>query len=502
MSLKSLAGRLFAHYTTGQIHKQIPHAVEWQQKVLLQLVERARGTAFGKDHRFAEIRSASDFSSAVPVRDYEQLVPYIQRVKEGEKDVLWPGLPLYFCKTSGTTSGTKYIPLTHDSLPNHIGSARNALLSYIAETGKSDFINGKMIFLQGSPQLDHLPSGIAYGRLSGIVANHVPGYLQKNRLPSYDTNCIEDWEEKVHAIARETIDQRMSLISGIPSWVQMYFEVLLQMSGKKNISSLFPHFSLFVYGGVNFDPYRNRFRELIGKDIPTIETYPASEGFIAYQDSQENEGLLLNFNSGIFFEFIPADEFFSDNPRRLTLGEVQTGVNYALVLSNNAGLWSYSIGDTVRFVSLDPPRIKVTGRIKHYTSAFGEHVIGEEVERAMTEACSLHNVMVSEFHVAPETSPSEGLPYHQWIIEADHLPDNLPAFALTIDTSMRRQNVYYDDLIKGNVLKTAQLVFVARGSFNAYMKSVGKLGGQNKVPRLANDRKIADAILALSEQNK
>jgi hypothetical protein len=499
MSFKSAASKAFAKMIVVRQKNNAARAVECQDKVLKHLIHRAKDTEFGRNHRFGDIQKYEDFLSLVPVRDYEAFIPYIDKIKGGETNILWPGKPMYFCKTSGTTAGTKYIPLTSESMPNHIGSARNALLSYIAETGETGFVNGKMIFLQGSPKLDKLPCGIPYGRLSGIVANHVPGYLQKNRMPSYETNCIEDWEEKVNAIAVETIQQDMTLISGIPSWVQMYFEILLQKSGKQKIKEIFPNFNLFVFGGVNFDPYRARFNELIGKNIPTIETYPASEGFIAFQDSQTEEGLLLNVYSGIYFEFIRTDEYFSEHPRRYGLRDVEKGVNYAILLSTNAGLWSYSIGDTVRFVSLDPPRIKVTGRIKHYTSAFGEHVIAEEVEKAMVETCKTHRIQVSEFHVAPMINPAEGLPYHEWFVESDLLPENIGVFSLDIDQKMREQNIYYNDLIKGSVLKPAVIQFVQKGTFNAYMKSVGKLGGQNKVPRLSNDRKIADALAAISK---
>jgi hypothetical protein len=471
------------------------HAQELQQSVLKKLLHEASNTAFGNDHDFKNISSHSDWTDAVPVRDYEELVPYMERAKAGELSVLWPGMPKYFCKTSGTTSGTKFIPLTQASLPNHIGSARNALLNYIGETGKSNFVDGKMIFLQGSPELDRLDSGIPYGRLSGIVANHVPAYLQKNRMPSYATNCIEDWETKIHRIVEETCKQDMRLISGIPSWVQMYFELLLEKTGKQTIKEIFPNFELFVFGGVNFAPYKSRFAELIGEEIPTIELYPASEGFLAYQDSQNEEGLRLNVNSGIYFEFIKADEYFSEHPKRYTLHEVELSVNYALILSNNAGLWAYSIGDTVKFVSLNPYRILVTGRIKHFTSAFGEHVIGEEVDRAMSHALSQLKFSVNEFHVAPQVQPAEGLPYHEWIIEFNGEIPELNALQELLDNKMQEQNVYYKDLIVGSVLQKLKITPVKNGAFNAYMKSEGKLGGQNKIPRLANDRKLADALL-------
>ena len=499
MSIKSKLALGLARGTLRRIRRDAARAVEMQQRVLNQLLSAGSKTSFGKDHQMAAVTNATEFAQAIPVRDYELLRPWIERAVAGETDVLWPGRPLYFCKTSGTTSGMKYIPLTKASMPNHIGSARNALLSYIAETGHADFVNRKMIFLQGSPKLELLPSGIPFGRLSGIVANHVPVYLQRNRMPSYATNCIEDWETKVHAIAEETVSEDMGLISGIPSWVQMYFEILLQKTGRNTVQELFPHFNLFVYGGVNFEPYRKRFEDLIGKKIPSIELYPASEGFIAYQDSQEYDGLLLNVNSGIYFEFIRVDDFHSEHPKRLTLAEVNTDENYVLILSNNAGLWGYNIGDTVRFVSLDPPRIKVTGRIAHYTSAFGEHVIAEEVERAMSAAVNALGLKVNEFHVAPQVKPDEGLPYHQWVVEFDELPVNLDEVALYLDQGMTGQNVYYKDLIKGHVLRPLVLSPVQRGTFHAYMKSIGKLGGQNKVPRLANDRAVAEGLMALGK---
>ncbi|HLN94830.1 MAG TPA: GH3 auxin-responsive promoter family protein, partial [Flavobacterium sp.] len=438
------------------------------------------------------IRDHADFVRRVPVRDYEALRPYVDRVVAGDEDILWTGKPLYFAKTSGTTSGAKYIPLTKESMPYHIKAARNAILSYIHETGKSDFVDGKMIFLQGSPELE-TKNGIQLGRLSGIVAHYVPGYLQRNRMPSWETNCIDDWETKVDAIVTETLPERMAVISGIPSWVQMYFEKLVERTGKP-VGDIFPDFSLFIYGGVNFEPYRRRFRELIGRDVDSIELFPASEGFFAYQDTQAEKGMLLLLDAGIFYEFIKADTFFDDNPRRYTIGEVEVGVNYVMILSTNAGLWAYDIGDTIAFTSLAPYRVVVTGRLKHYISAFGEHVIGKEVEEAMREAVAGSDAIIQEFTVAPQVNPETGLPYHEWLVEFGKEPSDPDAFALAIDTSLRKQNKYYDDLISGKVLRTAVVTSVAPGGFTAYMKSIGKLGGQNKLPRLGNDRRIADAL--------
>lgn len=474
-----------------------------QAAVLQDLLSQAAETAFGKDHGLGDIANIQDpldqaaaFKAAVPVRDYEGLKPYVERVVAGEADVLWKGMPKYFCKTSGTTSGAKYIPLTEDSLPNHIGGAQRALLHHIANSGSAEFVGGKMIFLQGSPTLTPTPGGVPLGRLSGIVAHHIPSYLQRNRLPAWDTNCIEDWEAKVEAIVRETAGQDLRLISGIPSWVQMYFERLLEHTGAANVKEVFPNFSLFVFGGVAYAPYAERFRELIGGDVATVETYPASEGFIAYQDGALGEGLLVNAADGLFLEFIPADEYGRTDARRLGLGEVEMGVNYAVVISSNAGLWAYDLGDTVRFVSLAPARIVVTGRIKHYTSAFGEHVIAEEVESAMAAALDQAGGQMVEFHVAPEVNPSSGLPYHEWFVEFAEVPLDEGAFAAALDAALQARNPYYKDLISGAVLRRAQLTALRPGAFREAMARRGKLGGQNKIPRLANDRSMAEQLLA------
>lgn len=492
MSLKAIAARIFASVIHSKTQNWANNPVATQQKVFRKLLNDAKQTQFGIDHNFTAIQSFSEFAQQVPVRDYEELKPYVDRVVKGEEDILWPGKPLYFAKTSGTTSGAKYIPLTKESMPYHIQAARNAILAYIHETGNAAFVDGKMIFLQGSPVLEE-KNGIKLGRLSGIVAHYVPAYLQKNRMPAWETNIIEDWETKVNAIVEETYNEDMAVISGIPSWVQMYFEKLQQKEGKK-VGDIFHNFSLFIYGGVNYEPYRARFESLIGRKVDSIELFPASEGFFAYQDSQKEKGMLLLLNAGIFYEFIKADEFFEESPKRYTIGEVETGINYALIISTNAGLWAYNIGDTIQFTSIKPYRVIVTGRIKHYISAFGEHVIGKEVETALNEAMAATGVSINEFTVAPQISPVQGLPYHEWFIEFENEPADMAAFALKLDDAMRSQNVYYDDLIRGNVLKKAVITRVAKNGFQEYMKSVGKLGGQNKIPRLTNSRDIADAL--------
>ncbi len=469
-------------------------AVADQENIFQQLIKAGTNTVFGKAHFFSDIKTHDDYIAHVKVRDYEQFQNYIDLIKHGRQNVLWKGLPIYFAKTSGTTSGIKYIPITKDSIPNHINSARNALLCYMAQTGNTAFADGKLIFLSGSPELERI-GGIPTGRLSGIVNHHVPKYLRANQLPSFETNCIEDWETKLEKIIDETINQDMRLISGIPPWMQMYFDKLNERTGKK-ISEIFPNFSVMVQGGVNFEPYKTKLYESIGKNIDCIELFPASEGFFAFQDSQTEEGLLLNTNSGIFFEFIPAPEISNEKPKRVTLKDVQKGVNYVLIVSSNAGLWAYNTGDTIKFVSLEPYRLVVTGRIKHFISAFGEHVIGEEVEGSLLKAANEEGIHIKEFTVAPMISQDGSKSFHEWFIEFETPPANMEAFIKKVDNQLREKNVYYNDLVSGNILDHLTIRVIKKGGFIEYMKSIGKLGGQNKVPRLSNDRKIADQLKA------
>ncbi|WP_422106663.1 GH3 auxin-responsive promoter family protein [Winogradskyella sp.] len=494
-SIKAALSKPFANYIAKRIRKWASKPIETQERVFQNLIKEGKYTVFGNDHNFSEIETYLDFKAQVPIRDYEALRPYVERVVAGEEDILWKGKPIYFAKTSGTTSGAKYIPITKESMPTHVEAARNAILLYIYETGNSKFVDGKMIFLQGSPILDK-KNGIKLGRLSGIVAHYVPKYLQKNRMPSLETNCIEDWETKVNAIVDETIGENMTIISGIPSWVQMYFEKLIEKKQKK-VGEIFKNFNLFIFGGVNYEPYRAKFENLIGRQVDSIELYPASEGFFAFQDKQNEKGMLLQLDSGIFYEFVEAAHFFEDNPERITIEDVKLGVNYVMIISTTAGLWAYNIGDTVEFTSLEPYRVIVSGRIKHFISAFGEHVIGKEVEQALNEAIKSTSVTVNEFTVAPQINPKEGLPYHEWLVEFENEPEDESKFIQDLEDSLQQQNSYYFDLIEGKVLRPLIITKIKKEGFQAYMKSIGKLGGQNKIPRLANDRKIADKMYEL-----
>jgi len=499
MKIKSFLAKPFASYIYKGIRKGMATAVADQENILQQLIKVGKGTEYGKSVGLDKVTKYEEFKQAVPIQDYEQMRPWIDKIKEGKHNILWKGKPIYLAKTSGTTSGTKYIPITKDSIPNHINTARNALLCYMAETGNTRFADGKLIFLSGSPELERV-GDIPTGRLSGIVNHHVPKYLRSNQMPSYETNCIEDWETKLNKIVDETIRQDMTLISGIPPWMQMYFDELIKRSGKK-VGELFPNFSVMVQGGVNFEPYKAKLFESIGRKIDCIELFPASEGFFAFQDSQNAEGLLLNTNSGIYFEFIPAAEIYNADPARLSLKEVKAGENYAMIINSNAGLWGYNLGDTVKFVSTDPYRLVVTGRTKHFISAFGEHVIGEEVEYSILKAAEEEHIHITEFTVAPFVSKNEGKSYHEWFIEFENRPGDINSFANKVEVNLRKKNVYYDDLISGHILSPLKITAVRKNGFIDYMKSIGKLGGQNKVPRLSNDRKIADELAKWSENN-
>lgn len=490
MGINSTIGTLASAFIAGKIKRQSRNAIRHQDAIMKSLISNGKNTIYGKQLGFEEIRSYYDFQQKVPLTDYEKLTPFIDRIADGEKDLLWPGQPIYFATTSGTTSGSKYIPITSDSIHNHIDSARDALLNYMHHSGNYAFADGKMIFLQGSPVLSKRGK-IPSGRLSGIVAHHVPGYLQKNRLLSWKTNCIEDWEEKVNAIVDETIVRQMTLISGIPPWLRMYFEKVIHKTGKK-IGEVWPELSLLVYGGVNFTPYQAVFNDLIGRDIDTLEFYPASEGFIAYQHLPGKKGLLLNTNSGIFFEFIPVGDGSAD---RIPLKDVTIGKDYEIVLSSNAGLWAYRLGDTVQFTCKQPYCLVVTGRVAHFISAFGEHVIATEVEKAMTEVAGSTGVSIKEFTVAPAVNPGQGLPHHEWIIEFKKQPESLPDFANNLDQALRNKNKYYDELVTGKILSPLRITPVKKDTFRKYQEENQLLGGQHKVVRLANNRDVADELL-------
>lgn len=494
--LKQAVIKIIAGFVKSQVYNWARKPIETQERQLNYLIKNARKTLFGKDHDFFNINNYEEFKTNIPIRDYEDLREYFEKIKQGKSNVLWPGKPLYLAVTSGTTSGSKYIPITKQSLPNHLNGAKTALLMYVAETGKTDFVNGKFIFIQGSPILTKI-SGILSGRLSGISAHHVPFYMKKNMLPSWSTNIVDDWETKVKRIVEETVHENMTIISGIPSWLQMYFEKIAEKT-KKKVSDVFPNFSLMIYGGVNFDPYKKKFTELLGKEIDSIELFPASEGFFAFQDSQNKNDLLLILNAGIFYEFIDVEDFRNNNLERVPLWGVQKDKNYVMIISSSAGLWGYNTGDTVSFSSLKPYKINVTGRIKQSLSAFGEHVIVKEVEQAVKCAILKTGLFVNEFTVAPSFKSTNSPSRHEWFVEFDKNQINTDEFIKVIDQELQRQNKYYKDLIEGKIIDKPIIKKVEKDGFKTYMNSIGKLGGQNKIPKISNDRKIADQLKNLN----
>ncbi len=493
MGIKSLAIGVFARQVARAITGSADHAINEQNKILQNLIYKGKNTDFGKDHNFNQVKTYSDFIAQVPIREYEDLRPYVDKIIQGRQHVLWPGKPKYFAKTSGTTSGVKYIPISNQSISYHIKTARNVIFNYESQNRKNLF-DGKMIFLSGSPVLSD-KNGIATGRLSGIVNHEIPRWIQSNKLPSYKTNCIEDWESKLDKIVEETYNLDMRLISGIPPWVIMYYERLLKKTRKKTIKEVFPNLSLFIHGGVNYSPYKTTIEALHGKGIDTLETYPASEGFIGFQTDINDPGLLLNTSAGMFYEFVLLSEIHLDNATRLTLDKVELDKDYVIIISSNAGLWAYNIGDTVRFISLAPYKIIVSGRIKHFISAFGEHVIAKEVEEAIDIVNKELGCKLNEFTIAPQVKPNNNqLPFHEWYIEFDKDSYDIEAIALRLDQELCRQNIYYNDLIQSRVLQPLKIINLPQGTFQDYMRTKGKLGGQNKVPRLTNDRIIVDEL--------
>lgn len=488
---KSFIASIFGKFVQYQVKQMATNALKDQAKIFTQLIQSAKNTKFGLDHQFDQIHKIEDFQKKVPIRDYEEFKHYINEIKEGKEHIIWPGKPLYFAKTSGTTSGVKYIPISKESMPYHFSSARNAVFNYAALINDFSYLDGKLIFLSGSPETS-LVGGIPTGRLSGLVNLHIPALFKRSQLPSYTTNCIEDWDTKVEKIIEECIGQDLRLISGIPPWVQMFAEKILKRTGKKSIKEVFPNLKMLVSGGVNFTPYKPHYDRLFGKNIPQVDTYPASEGFIGFQYAPGHPALILNTNAGIFFEFVTLNELKNEKPKRFSLAEVEMGVTYAILLSTNAGLWCYNIGDTIEFISLSPFLFVINGRVSQYISAFGEHVIEKEIETALLKTCEKHLVTVTEYTVSPEVSPpEEGKPYHEWFVEFTKVPADLNLFAADLDQAMTDQNIYYKDLIIGHILQPLKLNSMQSGAFINFMRDIGKLGGQNKVPHLRNDRQIA-----------
>ncbi len=494
MNLKNHFIHLVANRVCRNLSVDYQQGQQVQERILHQLIKKAEITRFARDHGFHQIRNAEDYKSKVPLREYEDFKPYLNLIQNGTKDVLWPGLPKYLSKTSGTTSGVKFIPLTKDSISNHINSAKYCLFHYIQQKPETKIFDGKMIFLSGSPELTY-QNNIAIGRLSGIINHEIPAWFQTNKLPDYQLNCIHPWEVKLDQMIKSYSNVDVRVLSGIPPWIQMFCERLLDFTGKSCVMDVFPNLELYIHGGVNYTPYSQKINQLIGQEINLIETYPASEGFIAYQNNFQEDGMQLVVNDGIFFEFIAKEDIEKHPEKRIQLKDVELNKDYAIILTTNAGLWSYLIGDLVRFVSCKPHKIKFSGRISQFISAFGEHVISSEIDRAISLAQLQYQFEFIEFTVAPQISPvDKGKAYHEWFIEFSEIPKNLHEIAHTINSHLCELNSYYKDLIEGKLLDTLKIRPVKKNSFLNYMRKVGKLGEQFKVHRLSNDRIMADVL--------
>ncbi|PDH45685.1 MAG: hypothetical protein CNE34_00560 [Rhodothermaeota bacterium MED-G18] len=495
MFLNNIIGLFDKSYSSsGFSHSE---AIIKQKKILNELLENSKNTRFGEDHNFRNINNYEDFKSSVPIRDYEGFRGYIEKIKNGEKNVTWIDKPLYLAKTSGTTSGTKFIPITKESLPNHINTAKHLLYDYFKKKKKIKPFLGKVMFLSGTPNLDE-ENGIKIGRLSGIVNHHKPFFLKNRSLPSTETNQIDSWEEKINNIVEETLGQDLRVIGGIPPWIQMYFDVLIERTGKK-VSEIFPNLELLCHGGVNFQPYKTNLFNSIGRAVDTLETFPASEGFFAYQDDLYSDDLLLQVNSGIFFEFVELNELKKEKPKRISIEEIKLDTNYAMVITSNAGLWSYDIGDTIKFTDTNPLKIKVSGRTKQYVSAFGEHVIVDEVEKSLKKTCEkFKDVEIVEYTVGPRIMNQKSKSHHEWFIEFKSPPSRIKDFEIELDLNMKNLNIYYRDLRKDKILSRLKITKAKKKSFINFMKSIGKLGGQNKVPRLSNNVKLIEKVKSLN----
>lgn len=483
----------YSRYRVSKLHKLANNAYANQEKELLVLTQAAYNTHFGKDHSFQTIKSYRDFKKQVPISSYETLSPYIKQIHKNKVDVLWSGRPVGLGLTSGTTSGNdKRIPVTSESLKVYKRTVMDQLLSYIGTSDNAGVLFGKQLFLSSTPVVTKIHD-MPVAAISGLTTHLTSSFIRSRMLPSKQVSVVVDWEEKQSAMLEECLGQDIRLVAGIPIWIQAFFDRIIEYTGK-SVGEVFPNLSLIIYGGVNVTPYKQQLLKSIGRKIDFLENYVATEAFIAYQDSVEQVGMLLNLSGGIFYEFVPVEEIDFKNPTRLNLQEVKLEQSYVILLTTNGGLWAYDIGDTIKFTSLNPFRITVTGRTAHFVSAFGEHMTIEQVERVIKHACSLQaDASVKEFTVAPNIK-FDNLSYHDWYIEFSHSPENRKKFTTDIDFKLKSISHIYRALRERSIIGEPKIHYMKENTFKNYMQSIGKLGGQNKVPRLQNNRNIADVL--------
>lgn len=472
--------------------------MEVQEETLFKLVERAKNTHFGKQYGFNRIKSVTDFQSRVPLCDYEQLKSYVDQLRKGEQNLLWPGSVKWFAKSSGTTSDkSKFIPVSNDALEEcHFRGGRDVLAIYTNQNPETEIFSGKGLTLGGSHQIDNFSNDSYYGDLSAILIENLPWWVDFIRTPSQQVALIPEWEEKLEKLTHETLKENVTSLAGVPSWNLVMIKHILNHTGKSNLLEVWPNIELFTHGGVSFEPYRDQFRKVIPSDkMNYLETYNASEGFFAIQDEPLLNEMLLMLDYGIFYEFIPFEQIHTPNPKVLTIAEVELNRNYAIVISTNSGLWRYIIGDTVRFTSRFPHRIKITGRTKHYINAFGEELIIDNAEKALKVACEKTGALIREYTAAPIYMADNAKGAHEWLIEFEAEPSDLDFFTTILDNALCALNSDYEaKRYKGITLSEPVVRKMKQGTFFQWMKERGKLGGQNKVPRLSNTREYVDAL--------
>lgn len=481
-----------------EIYGFINEPIKTQNQQLQSLLTRGQNTAWGKAHGFADVKSYNEYKETHPIVTYEQLKPWIQKVMDGQENVLWDSPTRWMAKSSGTTSDrSKFIPVSKESMEGHYTGARDTFAMYLNNNPESDVFSGKGIVLGGSHKVSEWNDDIRYGDLSAVLMKNL------HKLPRYlsalspETAVMENWEEKLDRIAEETLQKRVTHIAGVPTWSLLLIKKVLEKTGSSNIKEVWPNFELYVSGGVSFTPYQKTFKHLFGgNEVNCIQTYNASEGFFSIQDQFDSDDMLLLLDNGIFYEFIPMEDFEKPDLNVVPLEGVELGKNYALVISTNAGLWRYLIGDTVRFTSLAPHRIQITGRTKHYINVFGEEVIVDNTDRAIEQTCQAFQSSIVEYTVAPIFLTTETKGAHQWLIEFEKPPGDIGAFAQALDANLRLLNSDYDaKRSKDLALENLVLTPLAQGTFYDWMKSKGKFGGQHKVPRLSNSRKVLEEVL-------
>lgn len=479
---------------------------EVQEELLHNMINRAKETAFGVEHNFNDIKTISQFQLSIPIVDYEGVKPWIDRLRKGEANVIWPGETKWFAKSSGTTSDkSKFIPVSRDALDEcHFRGGKDVLALYTDLYPETKIFQGKGLTLGGSHQVDNFSNQSYYGDLSAILIENIPWWADFIRTPSQKVALIAEWETKLEKLTEETLKENVTNLAGVPSWNLVMIKYIIDFTGKNNLLEIWPNLELFTHGGVSFTPYREQFRRLIpSSNMHYMETYNASEGFFAIQDDPKTDDMLLMLDYGVFYEFVPFDEVGSPSPKALTIAEVELFKNYAMVITTNSGLWRYMIGDTVMFTSTFPHKIKITGRTKHYINAFGEEVIIDNAEKALRVACEKTGALIREYTAAPVYMGDNAKGAHEWLIEFEVAPADINYFATTLDNALCSINSDYEaKRYKGITLSEPIVRSLKPGTFFSWMRERGKLGGQNKVPRLSNTREYVDALLKMiSTQN-